>query len=66
MIYVKIYFLISFIIGCLFVGLRLFFYDIDLVVLRFILASFLVSVPLAIAVKIFYGEKLDEITKRPN
>lgn len=64
MIYIKIYLLISGLICSLSLGLRLYFYDFDFVLLKFIVASFLISVPISIGVKIFYGDKIDEAFRR--
>jgi len=66
MIYVKIYFLISVIVTCFVIGLRLFFVDIDLSILRWILGCFLIGVPLTVVFRIMYGDKIDEYTKDNN
>ena len=67
MIYIKIYLLIVLLISCLSVGLRLFFYPIDAVLLKFVLASIIVSVPLIIGIRVSkFGERINEVFKRDN
>jgi hypothetical protein len=67
MIFMKIYFLTVLLISCLSVGLRLFFYPIDYVLLKFVLASVIVSVPLIIGIRVSkFGDKINEVFRRDN
>lgn len=66
MIYIKIYFLIVLLISCLTVGLVLFFIQPDFWMLKFMLASIIISIPLTFATKIKYGERLNEVFRRDN
>lgn len=66
MIYIKIYFLISFIIICSVVGATLFFVDYELWILRIIFASLIISAPISIIIRIIFGKKIDEVFRRDN
>lgn len=66
MIYLKLYFLIVLLISCLTLGLGLFIFDIGFWMLKIILASGLLSIPLSIGTKIIFGERLNEVFRRDN
>lgn len=65
MIWFKLYFLISFFLISLILGIYLLLFEINLIIIHKVLAGLFLGVPVTFIIRVFYGEKIIEYYNSP-